>query len=155
MTTIFKLKCVGCSHIIHTLGAECTEQPFCNICYSPMILLAVMQVDMSGNSELTLEQADAVEESKKRTIQEQFNEFHQRHPNVYTSLCQLARQYKSQGHDHYSLDGMWDILRWRTKVGDTLGFKLNNIFRSRYARMIMEREPDLAGFFNTRNLRRA
>jgi hypothetical protein len=36
-------------------------------------------------------------------------------------------------------------------VGDD--FKLNNNYHSRYARLIMEREPGLDGFFETRGLR--
>lgn len=32
-------------------------------------------------------------------------------------------------------------------------FKLNNDFRSRYTRLLMQQEPELQGFFETRTLR--
>ena len=37
-------------------------------------------------------------------------------------------------------------------TSDTSGFKLNDHYTSRYARLIMEREPDLRGIFRTRKL---
>ena len=37
----FTLKCVGCGKIETRPAEECTEQPFCNECYMPMILDSV------------------------------------------------------------------------------------------------------------------
>lgn len=52
---------------------------------------------------------------------------------------------------------LWERMRWELTVetdsvdlGDD--FKLNNNYRSRYARLIMNNEPDLAGFFDIRRL---
>jgi hypothetical protein len=39
-------------------------------------------------------------------------------------------------------------------TGDA-GFKLNDHFTSRYARLLMQREPDLYGLFETRAVRAA
>lgn len=37
----FKLKCVGCAMVETRPAADCTEQPFCNKCFMPMVLLEV------------------------------------------------------------------------------------------------------------------
>jgi len=45
-------------------------------------------------------------------------------------------------------------VRWHMEIETRSddGFKINNDFSSRYARRIMEQEPDLKGFFVTRRL---
>lgn len=89
------------------------------------------------------------------TIQERFEEFHHKNPEVYYELVTLARSAKVRGHQRVGIDQLFAVLRWnrlmRTSSRD--GWKLNNSFRSRYARLIAEREPDLAGIFETRELR--
>jgi hypothetical protein len=88
-------------------------------------------------------------------IQEQFVEFHHANPTVYSALVSLARQWKSAGHDRCSIDMLVHLVRWdygtRTDTRD--GFKINDHFTSRYARLIQANERDLAGMFSTRALR--
>ena len=49
---------------------------------------------------------------------------------------------------------LFEVLRWNQFVEtDDPDFKLNNIYTSRYARLIMEAEHGLAGIFDTRDLR--
>jgi hypothetical protein len=54
---------------------------------------------------------------------------------------------------------MWERLRWVSYI-DVLRdetaekYKLNNNYKAEYARFIMRREPDLEGFFRTRELTR-
>ena len=82
-----------------------------------------------------------------------FAEFHARHPGVYDALARLAREWKAAGHDKGSVSLCWERLRWEYGVrGDGHGPALNNNHRSRYARLLMWNEPDLAGFFVTRTL---
>jgi len=52
------------------------------------------------------------------------------------------------------------VMRWELFVGVDVDrgespFKLNDHLTSRYARLIMEREPDLHAFFETRSVERA
>lgn len=80
-----------------------------------------------------------------------FWRFHMNNPHVYEGLVALARQAKSMGIDHYGIAALYEVLRWNRAIqtsGDA--FKLNNDFRAHYARLIMEVEPDLADFFETR-----
>lgn len=88
-------------------------------------------------------------------IDERFIDFHHANPAVYVRLVQLAREWMDAGHDRCSMDMLVHLVRWdygvRTQSGD--GFKINDHFVSRYARLIAANEPDLAHLFTTRTLR--
>lgn len=83
-----------------------------------------------------------------------FKEFHRDNPHVYNILVRLAREAKTAGKTKISVVLLVQVARWelmfRTKSDD--GFKINNSFTSRYARLIMENEADLNGFFDIRRL---
>lgn len=85
-----------------------------------------------------------------------FADFHERCPEVYDALARLAREWKAAGHANGSIALLWERLRWEmgVQMGDWLDDApaLNNNHRSRYARLLMWNEPDLAGFFQTRQL---
>ena len=87
-------------------------------------------------------------------IQTAFITFHRDNPNVYARLVSLARKARAHGRSQIGMKHLWEVLRWEmmfeTNAPD---FKLNNNFSSRYARLIMGQERDLAGFFETRKLR--
>ncbi len=87
------------------------------------------------------------------TIYESFMAFHQKNPRVYRELVQLARRLKAKGVAQMGIGMLYEVLRYRTALrtaGDP--FKLNNSYRSYYARLIMLDEPDLAGCFELREL---
>lgn len=92
-----------------------------------------------------------------QTIQERFLRYHAEHPEVYKSICVLARKALARGLKQFGIARIWEVLRWEYYIerDGKEEFKLSNSFRSRYARLIMETEPDLAGFFTTRELRSA
>ena len=90
------------------------------------------------------------------SIQEKFEKFHQENPDVYRLLVKLARQVKASGRRHYGIGALFEQVRWHYAIerkGQDGEFKLANDLRSRYSRLIMAQEPDLAGFFDTRQLR--
>lgn len=88
-----------------------------------------------------------------QSIQARFERFHAANPDVYQELVRLARKLRNQGLDKYGIVGLYEVLRYdRTLSTDGKPFKLSNDFRSRYARLIMSQEPDLQGFFQTREL---
>lgn len=92
------------------------------------------------------------------TIEAAFRAFHAANPHVYTTLVRLAREAKAAGRARIGIGiGMlWEVMRWHLYL-ETKGdeYQLNNNFRSRYARLLMEREAELAGLFETRVLRAA
>ena len=90
-----------------------------------------------------------------RDIDLGFAEFHAANPHVYDELVAMARRAKAAGHRVIGIGMLWEVLRWNhlfSTAKDAEGFKLNNDFRSRYAREILAREQDLADIFNLREL---
>lgn len=91
-----------------------------------------------------------------KTIEQRFWDFHDANPHVYGELVKLARRARSRGHHRMGIEMLFAIVRWRRMMrtaDPSSGFKLNDHYTSRYARLIMEQEPDLDGFFETRRLR--
>lgn len=93
----------------------------------------------------------------KKSIRERFTIFHNGNPKVYAEIVDIARQMRSRGVQKMGISLIFERLRWLhfIEVQTAEGFKLSNDFRAEYARLIMSREPDLDGFFETRTLRRA
>lgn len=94
----------------------------------------------------------------ERSIQQRFLEFHRANPQVYEKLVEIARAAKSRGRTRLGINMLWEVLRWNVVVVRTVpnlddDFKLNDHFASRYVRLIVTQEPDLADMFELRNLR--
>ena len=86
------------------------------------------------------------------TLEEQFAAFHSANPHVYQALRRLAVQMVRRGHRRIGIKMLFEVLRWQYAMQtiDDSDFKLNNSYTSFYARLLMEREPELAGYFETR-----
>ncbi len=115
---------------------------------------------MSDDDQRTFEDYQRLfQERVEATIQQQFLDFHQSHPVVYTTLVRLARQWSGASTDRLGIGMLWEVMRWEIHLSGLPDpeetFKLNNNYRSRYSRLIMDRETDLAGVFETRRLRSA
>jgi hypothetical protein len=96
-----------------------------------------------------------VEPAGAGTIQERFLAFHRANPWVAATLTRMARELVARGHERVGIAMLWETLRHRhmTSTTDpTSSFRLNNVYRSRYARMLMDQHADLAGVFETRKL---
>jgi hypothetical protein len=94
--------------------------------------------------------------ARGKGLEEQFWDFHMQNPEVYEELRSLALQMRRRGVEHYGIGGLFEVLRWHRRmqtVDQASDFKLNNNYRSFYARLLMEREPELEGFFELRTLR--
>ncbi len=91
------------------------------------------------------------------TIQDRFAEFHAQHPEVYAHLRSLALDLRRRGWRHYGIRSLWELTRWHFQIEREMGedFKMNDHFHSRYARLLMDSEPELAGFFELRELKSA
>lgn len=85
------------------------------------------------------------------TIDERFEVFHKANPHVYDLIHQRALALRRRGIKRFGLAAIYEGLRYDYAVqtgGDK--FKLNNDYRAIYSRMIMENDPELAGFFEKR-----
>jgi len=92
----------------------------------------------------------------RRLMDVKFEEFHRENPLVYRALLRFARQVQAAGFDHYSINSLFERVRWHMNIETHAhdGFKLNNNHRAYYARMLNQ-EPGLEDFFRTRELRAA
>lgn len=94
-----------------------------------------------------------------RTIEARFVAFHAAHPEVLEKLRELSLELVRRGHRHFGISVPWEVLRYRTLLGYTPTegepFRLNDHFRSRYSRLLMETTPELEGVFETRELKTA
>lgn len=83
-----------------------------------------------------------------------FWEFHDKNPHVYSLLVRLAREWKDQTGRCLGIKALFERARWETQVRTTEESPtLNNNHTAFYARLIMQREPDLVGIFHLREQR--
>jgi hypothetical protein len=86
------------------------------------------------------------------TLEERFEVFHKANPAVYEELRRLALILKRRGHKRIGIAMLYEQMRWSwyVQTTDVDGFKLSNNHRAYYSRLLMKQEPELAGFFTTR-----
>lgn len=87
------------------------------------------------------------------TIQERFEDFHRLNPSVLTKLEALTTQWLAAGGTRIGIGMLTEVLRWQYGLqtrGDD--FKLNNAYRSRYVRLMLQRHPEWEGVFQLREL---
>ncbi len=90
---------------------------------------------------------------KDHRLYEKWKQFTEKNPHVYPELVRVAREAKSSGVKRWGIQAIFNILRWENRfktTGDI--YKMNMLHGAFYARLIMENEPDLEGFFNTREM---
>jgi hypothetical protein len=85
-----------------------------------------------------------------QSLEDQFTAFHAANPQVHAALRALALSMRRRGVRKAGIGQLFEVLRWQyalqTNGGD---FKLNNNFRSFYARLL-DNEPELHGLFELR-----
>lgn len=85
-----------------------------------------------------------------------FLEFHNKNPQVYFELVKLAREAQGKGHRKISIELLFNVVRWERMMrtdDPNSTFKINNNYKSRYARMIMLNEPGLQDIFEVREMK--
>lgn len=93
------------------------------------------------------------EHSPAQTIDERFAAFHAANPHVYDALESLALDLVRRGRRRIGIGMLFEVLRWSAMRTDHADYRLNNNHRSRYARMLADRNRDLAEVFELRELR--
>ncbi len=87
-------------------------------------------------------------------IQANFEKFHAANPRVFELWKMFTMQMIRAGFKQGSASLVAERIRWETVISTTSDppVKLNNNYRSRYARLWMQENPTWAGFFRTRGL---
>lgn len=87
-------------------------------------------------------------------LDKRFWDFHKSNPNIYSELVKLSQQVKDSGRKRISINMMFEVIRWNSYIKTTTkDFKLNNSYRSRYARIIVENNPQFVGMFEVRRIK--
>ena len=90
-------------------------------------------------------------------IQERFEAFHARHPEVYAGLLRLCREWRAAGRTAWSIKGAFEVLRWERHIGGLADpaetWRLNNNYTALYARKLIDLNPELQGLFELRERR--
>ena len=91
-------------------------------------------------------------ESRYEQMRMQCAAFHQQHPEVWEMLKRFSREMQNRGFKHYSINGIFERIRWEKDIGGDgkTQFKLNNNYRAFYARRFMKMYPQYEGFFRLR-----
>jgi hypothetical protein len=81
-----------------------------------------------------------------------WEKFHSDNPDVYRKLVDLCEECRIIGLKKFGMRALWERMRWyfQVELGEE-AFKLNDHYPPYYARFIMERHPELRGFFETRD----
>ncbi|MCR8573066.1 hypothetical protein [Streptomyces sp. Isolate_219] len=113
--------------------------------------MAAVQDEIPGLVIHTVRQPDG----QAATIQAQFEAFHQLNPWVLRALESLTADYLKHGAARVGIGMLFEVLRWRyvTATEGDDDFRLNNNYRSRYVRLLIERHPEWAPAFEVRALR--
>lgn len=80
--------------------------------------------------------------------------YHRANPLVFALLHETAMRLKAEGHKHYGVKALFEQLRFHERFHTLGDYKLNNNATAWYARYLMDHEPQLRGFFETRERRR-
>ena len=91
-------------------------------------------------------------------LQEQANQFHQDHPEVWDKFLEFTFDRINKGYKNYSVYTVMERIRWDlSNVGGNgiVEFKINNNIRPFYARRFMKMWPKYEGFFRVREQKSA
>ncbi|MFI6088473.1 hypothetical protein [Streptomyces sp. NPDC051218] len=90
------------------------------------------------------------------TIQERFEAFNELNPWILRHLENLTADCMERGLTRIGIGMLFEVLRWQYGIA-TRGepWKLNNDFRSRYARCLIAMHPEWSNLFETRKIHTA
>ena len=81
-----------------------------------------------------------------------YEAFKEANPWVMPALLQMVYKLHRQGHTHYGIAALVEVLRYQHAIAQDPNseFKVNNNYRAYMAREIMQNNSMLEGFFSTR-----
>lgn len=103
-------------------------------------------------------------EATGRTIQQAFNDFHQNNPQVFEIFSDQVFRALNKGKKKISSKAIINWIRWEKFIethdevkieifGEPQQFKINDAYSSRYARLFIDKHPDLTDVFELREIR--
>lgn len=87
-------------------------------------------------------------------LDKKFWAFHKENPQVFTKLEELALQAFTRGRKKIGIGMIFEVLRWNSHMSTTGdNYKLNNSYRSRYVRILIDKHPEYKDLFETRKIK--
>lgn len=91
--------------------------------------------------------------NRKPTLQERFDAWVAANEDTIILFLEFARKAQLAGHSRYGIAAIVERVRWERMVEKRESkWKINNDYRSRLARLLVERDPRLQDMFETRKL---
>jgi hypothetical protein len=92
---------------------------------------------------------------RRLTLQERFDRWVAANPHIIEHFRRFAREVKRSGARQYGIKAIAERVRWHVRIekGEE-DFKVDNNYMSRLSRLLVERDPALAGMFSFRALRK-
>jgi hypothetical protein len=88
--------------------------------------------------------------SRKGGIEAAFTRFHEANPHVYTAVRYVALWAVKNGRK-LGMKAIYERVRWEYNLQTAdEPYRLNNNYTAHYARLLMEQEPELVGYFEIR-----
>jgi hypothetical protein len=117
---------------------------------------AAMNTQLAGLPMFDTPEPERRRLEREATIDARFKLFHLDNQHIYRELHRRALALVDRGVEHFGIALLWESMRYDAAIrSEGNAYKLNNDFRSRYARMLLAREPRLVGRLETRELRSA
>ncbi|MFD7639595.1 hypothetical protein ACFV4P_02985 [Kitasatospora sp. NPDC059795] len=117
---------------------------------------AVLQEQLPGLETVRRVVQPATGTARQQTIQERFEQFHALNGWVLADLERLTAECIDAKFTKVSLGMLFELVRYsygRATLSADDDFRLNNDYRSRYARLLIEQHPEWAPYFEVRALR--
>lgn len=88
------------------------------------------------------------------SIDDCFEDFHRKHPEIYQTLKSTALKWVARGARRISVKALYEVARMNHWLSVSSGdpWTLNNNYTSRYARMLAA-EPELRGLIELRAIK--
>ena len=87
------------------------------------------------------------------TLQERFDAWVDANPHIIEHFRRFAHEVKKSGARRYGIKAIAERVRWHVRIERSeADFKLNNNYTSRLSRLLVQRDPSLAGLFEFRKL---
>ena len=79
-----------------------------------------------------------------------FLTYDEQSPEIWRQFEEISLDLIKRGYKHYSAYAILEVIRYHTGLRGGDDFKINNNYRSGYARKFLAKYPQLKGFFEIR-----
>ena len=96
-----------------------------------------------------------MEDKNMSEVDMKFFKYHKESPHIFNLFVAFSKEIKAKGYKTYSMRTIMHRIRWHVDIttNDPDGFKMNNNYSSRYARMLANEYPDFKDFFKNRRMK--